>query len=145
MDNTPWGLWSAAGKEKKDVSVAQDILTATMDDNRRHIVSEHMKSKQHEDFGRKAWMQSDRNNNTWVTTCPKELSSLNAGYFSVVYQTYFGVRVTYLLGGNGRTTHPAEIWTKEEAESGDGVRRVRRELGKGDLARRGVDIPPQWY
>ncbi len=52
--NTPWGLWSAARKEKKDVCVAQGSLTATMDDSRRHKVNEHMKGTQHEDFGRKA-------------------------------------------------------------------------------------------
>ena len=74
MDNTPWGLWSTTRKEKNDVCVTQGSLAATMDDIRRHRVNEHMKGKLHEDFGRKAWMQSDRNNNAWVTTCPKEHS-----------------------------------------------------------------------
>ena len=42
-------------------------------------------------------------------------------------------------------SYPAEIWTEGEAESGDGVRCVRRELGQGDLAMRRVDILSQWY
>ncbi len=71
-------VWLAAGREKKDMQVMQGTLTATMDDNKRHRVSEHMKSKQHEDFGRKAWMQGDRNINAWVTACPKEHNSLSA-------------------------------------------------------------------
>jgi len=60
------------------MQVAQGTLSATMDENMRHRVSEHTKSKQHEDFGRKAWMQSDRISSAWVTACPKEHRSLNA-------------------------------------------------------------------
>ena len=52
---------------------------------------------------------------------------------------------TSMLGGTGRTTHLAKVLTEGEVESGDGMRRVRRELGQCDLAKRGVDIPPQWY
>jgi len=59
MANSPWGPWTAAGREKKDMQVAQGTLSATMDDNRRHRVNEHMKVKEKEDFGRKAWMQGD--------------------------------------------------------------------------------------
>ena len=77
-------MWSAAGKEKKDDTVTQGSPAATMDDKRRHRVSEHMKGKEHDDFGRKAWLQSDRNSNAWVTSCPKEHISLNAEQFPVV-------------------------------------------------------------
>ena len=56
MANTPWGLWTAAGREKKDMQVAHGTLSATMDDIMRHKVNEHMKGKEREDFGRKAWM-----------------------------------------------------------------------------------------
>jgi len=56
MANTPWGLWTAAGREKKDMQVVQGTLLATMDDNMRHKVNERMKGKEREDFGRKAWM-----------------------------------------------------------------------------------------
>jgi len=84
MPNTPWGLWTAAKREKKDLQVAQGTMSATMDDNMRHIVNEHMKDKQQEDFGRKAWMQSGKNNNAWVTTCPEEHRSLHASQFPVV-------------------------------------------------------------
>jgi len=55
-DNTPWGLWTTIGKEKKDHYVTQGSMTATMNYNRRHIVSVHMKGKEHDDFARKAWI-----------------------------------------------------------------------------------------
>jgi hypothetical protein len=95
MANTPRGLWFATGKEKKDLHMAHGRLSATMDDNMRHRVNEHMKGKQHEDFGRKAWMQCDRNINAWVTTCPKEHILLNVSQFPVVCQKYFGVPQTW--------------------------------------------------
>ncbi len=76
--------------------MTQDTLSATMDDNTRHMVNEHMKGKQKEDFARKAWMQSDKISNAWVTSCPKEHNSLQAGQFPVVCQTYFGVPQTCL-------------------------------------------------
>ena len=41
-------------------------------------------------------LQSDRNSNAWVTKFPKEHSSLNAGQFPVVCQTYFEVPQTCL-------------------------------------------------
>jgi len=34
--NTPWGLWSAAGKENKDLHVTLGSISAILDDNRRH-------------------------------------------------------------------------------------------------------------
>ncbi len=54
MTNTPWGLWSAAGKEKKDMHVTQGSLTATMDDSKRIRINKHMKGTEHDEFGRKA-------------------------------------------------------------------------------------------
>ena len=66
------------------------------------MVNEHMKDKEHENFGRKAWLQSDRNIIAWVTTCPKEHSPLNARQFPVVCQTYFGVPQTCLEGLEGQ-------------------------------------------
>ena len=89
--NTPWGMWTATGREKKDMQLAQGALSATMDENKMHRVNEHMKFKEKEDFGRKAWMQIDKSSNAWVTACPKEHSYLNADQFPVVCQTYFGV------------------------------------------------------
>ena len=47
-------------------------------------------------------MQSDMNDNAWVTICPKEHSSLNAGQFPVVCQTDFGVPQTCLEGLHGQ-------------------------------------------
>ena len=64
--------------------MTQGSLTATMDDNNRHRVSEHTKGKEHDDFARKAWLQSDRNISAWVTACPKEHISLDAKQFPVV-------------------------------------------------------------
>jgi hypothetical protein len=73
-----------------------------MEDSLRHGLNEHMKGKPHDDFGRKAWIQSDINNSAWVTTCPKEHSALNAHQFSVVAQTYFGVPHKCLEGMKGQ-------------------------------------------
>ncbi len=103
MGNTPWGLWSAAEREKKDLSVWQGSLSATMDDSRRHMLNDHMQGKQKEDFGSKAWMQCDRNSSAWITACPKEHNSLSSRQFPAVCQTYFGVPQTCLAGLHG---HP---------------------------------------
>ena len=84
------------------MQVAQGTLSATMDDNKRHMVNEHIKVKEKEDFGRKAWMQIDRSNNAWVTACPKEHIYLNADQFPVVCQTYFGVPQVCLEGLKGQ-------------------------------------------
>jgi len=53
MANTPWGLWFAAGKEKKDLHVAHGSLSATMDASKRYRLNEHMKGNHQDDFGRK--------------------------------------------------------------------------------------------
>ena len=50
------------------------------------------------DFGRKAWMQSDKSSNAWVTPCPKEHKGINARLFPVVVQTHFGVGQHCLTG-----------------------------------------------
>ncbi len=55
------------------------------------MLNEHMKGKPHDDFWRKAWIQSDKNSSAWVTTCPKEHSALNAHQYPVQAQTYFVV------------------------------------------------------
>ncbi len=73
-----------------------------MDDDMRHRLDEHFEGKPHEDFGRKAWMQSDRNSSRWITTCPKEHIALNAKQFPVVAQTYFGVAQQCLMGLEGQ-------------------------------------------
>jgi len=98
----PWGLLSDARNDKKDVYVTQGSLTTTMDDSRRHMVNEHMKNNEHDNFGRKAWLQSDRSSSAWVRACPKEHSSLDAMQFPVVCQTYFGVPRTCLVGLEGQ-------------------------------------------
>jgi hypothetical protein len=40
--NTPWGLCTAAGREKKDLHVTQGSLLATVDDSRRQKLDKHM-------------------------------------------------------------------------------------------------------
>ncbi len=57
-----------------------------------------MKARDHMEFARKAWMQSNRNISAWVTACPKEHNALNARQFHVVAQTYFGVAQQSLEG-----------------------------------------------
>ena len=45
-------------------------------------------------------------------------------------------------GGTRGAAHLTEIGTDGQKEQGDTMRRIWREHGKGDLTRRGVDIPP---
>jgi hypothetical protein len=100
--NTPWGLWSAARKEIKDLHVTQGSISAMMDDNRRHKLDTQMKELEHSEFQRKAWMQIDMASSAWVTACPKEHSALNARQFPVMAQTYFGVPQQCLEGVVGQ-------------------------------------------
>ncbi len=44
---TPWGLWSAAGKEKKDLHVTQGSISTILDDSRRHRLDTYMKGMEH--------------------------------------------------------------------------------------------------
>ena len=46
----------------------------------------------HTNFERKAWLQSDKKNNAWVWACPRGDLMLNARWFIVVIQTFFGVK-----------------------------------------------------
>ncbi len=72
-----------------------------MDDNMRYRLNEHLVNKQSDDFGRKAWMQIDRNNNAWVTACPKKHIALNNKQIPIVVQTYFVVAQQCLAGLEG--------------------------------------------
>ncbi len=56
----------------------------------------------HTNFGRKAWMQSDKASNAWVTACPKEHNAFTARQLSIVTQTYFGVAQQCLEGVVGQ-------------------------------------------
>jgi hypothetical protein len=58
--------------------------------------------RDHTDFGRKAWLQSDKSSSAWVTTCPKEHIRLTERQFPVVAQAYFGVGQQCLVGLVGR-------------------------------------------
>ena len=49
---------------------------------------------------------------------------------------------TDMPGGTTGAAYPAEIRTEGKANPGDRMRRVWRELGQGDLARRRMGIPP---
>ena len=72
-------------------------------ETRRVKIDTDIKSKDHTDFGRKAWIQAHRMSNSWVTACPKEHNALNARQFPVVAQTYFRVGLSYLVGLVGQT------------------------------------------
>ena len=84
--NTPWRLWTAAKGAASEVHISQATMTATIDETRRRKIDGEIRKRDHTDFGRKAWIQADMMSNTWVTTCPKEHSALNAGQFPVVYE-----------------------------------------------------------
>ncbi len=52
--NTPWGLWTAAGREKKDLHITQGSMSATVDDSKRVRLDKQMKELGHSEFERKA-------------------------------------------------------------------------------------------
>ncbi len=99
--NTPWGMWTATKGTKKDAVVSQRItttLTVILEESMRDMLGRDIRQRVQSDFGRKAWMQSDRSSNAWVTTCPKEHNGLNARPFPVVVHAYFGVGQHCLTG-----------------------------------------------
>ena len=71
-------------------------MTTILEESRRERVGREISKRDPADFGRKAWMQSDKTSSAWVTTCPKEHNGLNPRQFPVVVQTYFGVRRKFL-------------------------------------------------
>jgi hypothetical protein len=91
-------MWTTAEGAVKETQTSHATLIATLDETRRMKIDREFKSRDHTDFGRKAWTQVDKMSNTWVTTCPKEHSALNAMQFLVVAQTYFGVGQACLVG-----------------------------------------------
>jgi hypothetical protein len=127
VKNTPWGIWSATEKVKKDLSVTQGSLSTTMDVSRRHKMYIIMKARDHKEFARKAWMQCDKSSNAWVTACPKEHSELNARQFRR--------QGTGMSGGNGGTENTAEIRQGRKDLARDDLRRLRRKSGQGYFAR----------
>ena len=64
--------------------MCQPALTLVLDESKKHDVSVRMEKRQRADFGKKAWVQSDRSSNAWVMACPKEHNKSNARQFSVV-------------------------------------------------------------
>ncbi len=96
--NTPWGLWTAAGREKKNLHVTQGSLLAIIDDIKRYKLDRLIQAMGHQEFERKAWMHEDKYSSAWVTACPKEHNALTGKQFPVVVQTYFGVEQQCLHG-----------------------------------------------
>jgi hypothetical protein len=76
--NTPWSLWTTTDGAHKDNVVAQATLTSILEESRRDRLGKEISQRDQSDFGRKAWMQSDKSSNAWVTVCPKEHNGLNA-------------------------------------------------------------------
>jgi hypothetical protein len=58
--------------------VSQATLTTILEESRRDKLGREISQRDQSDFGRKAWMQSDKSSSAWVTACPKEHSGLNA-------------------------------------------------------------------
>ena len=73
---TPWGLWTAAGIPAKDNVVSRASITTIVEESRKTQLDRQIRQRDHTDFGRKAWIQSDKSSSAWVTTCPKKHSRL---------------------------------------------------------------------
>ena len=80
-------MWTAAEGAVKEVQTSQATLTTTLDETRRVKIDNDIRKRDETDFDRKAWIQADKMNISWVTACPKEHSALNARQFHVVVQT----------------------------------------------------------
>ena len=82
--STPWGLWTAADGAQKDNVVSHATLTTILKESIRDELGREISQLDQSDFGRKAWMQSDKSSSAWVTACPKEHNGLNARQSPVV-------------------------------------------------------------
>jgi len=69
---------------QKDNVVSQATLTTILEESRRERVGRKISQRDPSDFGRKAWMQSDKTSSAWVTACPKKHIGLNPRQFPVV-------------------------------------------------------------
>ena len=98
MGATPWIMWAQSQVGKKEATVSHASLTVTLAKSRRHFVDKTQRKRPHTNFERKEWMQSDKNNSAWVWACPRGELTLNARQFSVVAQTFFGVKQRCLEG-----------------------------------------------
>jgi hypothetical protein len=76
-----------------------------------------LKNKSHDNFERKAWYKSDKFNNVWIWTCPKEHNWLNARRFPVVEHTYYGVIQEGLRGLEGGSTKVMRWEIREDTTS----------------------------
>jgi len=50
LRNTPWGLWSAARKEKKNLHVTHGSMSTMIDDSRRHKLDKRMRPMERMEF-----------------------------------------------------------------------------------------------
>jgi len=118
-------------------------LTTILEESKRERVGRKISLRDPLDFGRKAWMQSDKSKSAWVTVCPKEHNGLNPRLFPVVVQTYFGVRQRCLKGMEG--LYIRQKSGRKEEGSGDKMRRVREKSGEGDITGSRMDATTWRY
>ena len=89
-------------KEKEEL-VSQAFLSNLLAESRKHYVDTQLRERNHYNFERKIWIQSEKNNNAWVWACPKGDLLLNAMQFPVNAQTYFGDKQQCVYGLVGQT------------------------------------------
>ena len=53
-----------------EATEARESITTLMEESRKFAIHERMSEKAADNFGRQAWMQSDRASNAWVWSCP---------------------------------------------------------------------------
>jgi hypothetical protein len=71
-------MWTTVQRGKSEILVYQSFLTSTMADNIRRYIDKILRDRRHDNFERKAYVQSDKNNCAWVWTAPKGDLLLNA-------------------------------------------------------------------
>ncbi len=67
---------------KKDAVISHATLTVILEESMRDMLGREISQRDQSDFGRKAWVQSNKSSNASVTSCPKEHIGLNGRHIS---------------------------------------------------------------
>jgi hypothetical protein len=88
---TPWSLCTSVQEGKSQNTVAHANIATVLDENKKTWVDRELLPRPHDDFARKASMQTNKSSSACVWACPKRHNLLNERQFSVVAERFFGV------------------------------------------------------
>jgi len=70
-------VWIATQEGKSEYTMAHANITTVLDGIKKAWVDRELMPRPHDDFVRKAWMQTDKSSNAWVWAGPKEHCRIN--------------------------------------------------------------------